>query len=208
MRRQLAEVSLTPYVGFPPNPKDHTDNPERSRVFAPPAPLPPRRGWARPWGGRSAVLPPVPVYRGSTAQAQGLYPWLYGGGLTPAGAYLGIDCLTGGAFSCHPLAWLADGLVSNPNILVTGVPGAGKSATIKALALRLMCFGVGIAGDLRGFRPSLRRSGRGRGWPSARGSSRGQPHHPPGHGRRCATRPRKWPASCESAATPSRCCGR
>jgi hypothetical protein len=43
------------------------------------------------------VLPPVPVYRGSTAQAQGLYPWLYGGGLTPAGAYLGIDCLTGGA---------------------------------------------------------------------------------------------------------------
>jgi hypothetical protein len=97
------------------------------------------------------VLPPVPVYRGSTAQAQGLYPWLYGGGLTPAGAYLGIDCLTGGAFTCHPLAWLADGLVSNPNILVTGVPGAGKSATIKALALRLMCFGVRafIAGDLK-----------------------------------------------------------
>jgi hypothetical protein len=151
MRRQLAEVSLAPYVGYPLTPKDHTDDPERSRVSAPPVPLPPRRGWARPWGGRSAVLPPVPVYRGSTAQAQGLYPWLYGGSLTPAGAYLGIDCLTGGAFSCHPLAWLAEGLVSNPNILVTGVPGAGKSATIKALALRLMCFGVRafIAGDLK-----------------------------------------------------------
>lgn len=151
MRRQLAEVSLAPYVGYPPNPKDQTDDPERSRVFAQPVPLPPRRGWARTWGGRSAVLPSVPVYRGSTAQAQGLYPWLYGGGLTPAGAYLGIDCLTGGAFSCHPLAWLADGLVSNPNILVTGVPGAGKSATIKALALRLMCFGVRafVAGDLK-----------------------------------------------------------
>lgn len=96
-------------------------------------------------------MPPVPVFRGSTAQVQGLYPWLYGGGLPAAGAYLGIDCLTGGAFSCHPLAWLADGLVSNPNMLVTGVPGAGKSATIKALALRLACYGVRafVAGDLK-----------------------------------------------------------
>jgi putative protein kinase ArgK-like GTPase of G3E family len=40
------------------------------------------------------------------------------------------------------LARLAGGLLSNPNILVTGVPGAGKSATIKALALRLMYSGV------------------------------------------------------------------
>jgi hypothetical protein len=151
MRKQLAEVSLAPYVGYPLSPKDHTVNLERTRDSARPVPMPPRRGWARPWGGRSAMLPPVPVYRGSTAQAQGLYPWLYGGSLTPAGAYLGIDCLTGGAFSCHPLAWLADGLVSNPNILITGVPGVGKSATIKALALRLMCFGVRafIAGDLK-----------------------------------------------------------
>ena len=151
VRKQLAEVSLAPYVGYPLTPKDHTGNPERTRVFAPPVPLPPRRGWARPWGGRSAVLPPIPVYRGSTAQAQGLYPWLYGGSLPPAGAYLGIDCITGGAFSCHPLAWLADGLVSNPNIVLTGVPGAGKSATAKALALRLMPYGVRafIAGDLK-----------------------------------------------------------
>jgi hypothetical protein len=151
VRRQLAEVSLAPYVGHPLNPKDQTGNPERTRDSAPTVPLPPRRGWARPWAGRSAVLPPIPVYRGSTAQVQGLFPWLYGGSVAPAGAYLGIDCLTGGAFSCHPLAWLADGLVSNPNILVTGVPGAGKSATIKALALRLMCFGLRafIAGDLK-----------------------------------------------------------
>ena len=48
---------------------------------------------------RAAVQPPVPVYRGSTAQVQGLYPWLYGGSVAPAGAYLGIDCITGGAFS-------------------------------------------------------------------------------------------------------------
>ena len=149
-QRALAEHSLAPYVGFPVRKEEDKDQPERSRASARSS-LPPRRGWARPWGGRAAVQPPVPVYRGSTAQVQGLYPWLYGGSLAPAGAYLGIDCLTGGAFSCHPLAWLADGLVSNPNILVTGVPGAGKSATIKALALRLMCFGTRmfVAGDLK-----------------------------------------------------------
>ena len=149
-RPALAEHSLAPYVGFPAR-KEGAGRPEQERGPAGRAPLPPRRGHARAWGGRAAIQPPVPVYRGSTAQVQGLFPWLYGGSVAPAGAYLGIDCITGGAFSCHPLAWLADGLVSNPNLVFTGVPGAGKSATIKALALRLMCFGLRafIAGDLK-----------------------------------------------------------
>jgi hypothetical protein len=96
-------------------------------------------------------MSPVPVHRGSTAQVQGLYPWLLGGGLPAAGAWVGIDCLTGSSFTCHPLAWLAAGLVSNPNIVVTGDPGVGKSATIKALALRLMPYGLKtfVAGDLK-----------------------------------------------------------
>ena len=91
-----------------------------------------------------------PVYRGSTAQVQGLYPWLFGGP-SRGRRVPGIDCLTGGAFSCHPLAWLAAGLVANPNIVVTGEPGAGKSATVKALALRLMPYGVEtfVCGDLK-----------------------------------------------------------
>jgi type IV secretory pathway VirB4 component len=93
----------------------------------------------------------MPVHRGSTAQVQGLYPWLYGGAMPPVGAYIGTDCLTGGAFSCHPVEWLIRGLVTNPNMLITGVPGAGKSATIKALMLRLMAYGVRcfVAGDIK-----------------------------------------------------------
>jgi hypothetical protein len=113
--------------------------------------IPPRRGWPRPYGGRAPLPPAVPVFRGSTAEVQGLYPWLYGAGVPAAGAYMGIDCLTGGAFCCHPLEWLAAGLVSNPNIVITGVPGAGKSATIKALEMRLMAYGVRmfVVGDLK-----------------------------------------------------------
>jgi type IV secretory pathway VirB4 component len=91
------------------------------------------------------------VFRGSTAQVQGLYPWLHGAPLPASGAYLGVDCLSGAAFSCHPVEWLRQGLITNPNLLVTGVPGAGKSATIKALALRLMAYGVAtfVVGDIK-----------------------------------------------------------
>jgi hypothetical protein len=148
----LREFSLAPYVGYPAVPASDNPDTERARGSRPAAPMPPRRGWARPDGGRAPLPPRVPVFRGSTAQVQGLYPWLYGGSLPPAGAYLGVDCLTGGAFSCHPLVWLGLGLVSNPNIMITGVPGAGKSATIKALALRLMAYAIRlfVVGDLKG----------------------------------------------------------
>jgi Cdc6-like AAA superfamily ATPase len=154
---QLAQVSLAPYAGLPAAGAEKAarenagtggreESRERRRV-----PVPPRRGWARPWGGRAATLPPVPVYRGSTAQVEGLYPWLFGGSLPAAGAVIGIDCLTGATFCCHPLAWLAAGVVANPNIVVTGEPGVGKSATVKALCLRLMPYGVKtfVCGDLK-----------------------------------------------------------
>jgi hypothetical protein len=35
-------------------------------------PVPPQRGWARPFAGRCPRLPAVPVHRGSTGQEQGL----------------------------------------------------------------------------------------------------------------------------------------
>jgi type IV secretory pathway VirB4 component len=114
-------------------------------------PVPPRRGVARRGHGRAPRLPPPRAFRGSTAQVQGLYPWLHGAALPASGAYLGVDCLSGAAFCCHPVEWLRRGLITNPNLLITGVPGAGKSATIKALALRLMAYGVRafVVGDVK-----------------------------------------------------------
>jgi hypothetical protein len=111
----------------------------------------PRRGQPRPFAGRAPVMPPAPVFRGSTGQIQGLYPWLHGAGMPAAGAYIGVDCLSGGAFACHPVDWLRRGLITNPNLLVTGIPGAGKSATLKALSVRLAAYGVRtlVAGDLK-----------------------------------------------------------
>jgi hypothetical protein len=116
-----------------------------------PDPVPPGRGWARRGAGRAPQPPPPRVFRGSTSQVQGLYPWLHGARLPQAGAYVGVDCLSGAAFACHPVEWLRLGLITNPNLLVTGLPGAGKSATIKALALRLMAYGVRVfvVGDIK-----------------------------------------------------------
>jgi type IV secretory pathway VirB4 component len=89
-----------------------------------------------------------------------LYPWLYGASLPPVGAYIGVDTLSGGAFSCHPLEWLHRGLITNPNMVVTGIPGAGKSATIKAIGHRLMAYGVRmfIPGDLKNEYANLARA--------------------------------------------------
>ena len=111
----------------------------------------PRRGINRPYAGRAVRAPQPRVYRAATSQLAGLYPFLYGGGVPAIGPCIGTNLLTGTAFSCHPIAWLNNGLITNPNVLFTGIPGAGKSAHIKALSLRLMSYGVKtlVLGDLK-----------------------------------------------------------
>jgi hypothetical protein len=114
--------------------------------------VPPRRGWKHPYAGRAANPARPAVFRADTSALPGLYPFLHPASLPPMGAYIGVNTLTMQSFSAHPAAWVGAGLVSNPNMLVTGIPGSGKSANVKALALRLMPFGVKtlIAGDVKG----------------------------------------------------------
>jgi type IV secretory pathway VirB4 component len=155
-RRQLAAATSLPAVALAQlRPLAPTATaPRRSardRTEPRPASDAPRRGINRPYSGRAALAPPPRVYRAATAQLAGLYPFLYGGGVPAAGPYIGTNLLTGAAFSCHPTAWLHQGLITNPNVLITGIPGAGKSAHIKALSLRLMSYGVKtlVLGDLK-----------------------------------------------------------
>lgn len=159
-RPRLAEVSLVPYVGRPRPAKAIKDDSSERIVPAPQHHVPPRRGWATPWGGRAAIPSRVPAYRGPAGQIQGLYPWLYGSPLPPVGAIIGMDCLTKGTWSCHPLAWLAGGLISNPNVMITGSPGEGKSALIKTLSARLMAYGIRtcVAGDIKNEYAALARA--------------------------------------------------
>jgi type IV secretory pathway VirB4 component len=92
------------------------------------------------------------VFRSDTGALAGLYPFLDGAGLPAVGAFIGWDTLTMRAFCAHPAAWVRAGITSNANVLVSGVPGAGKSALVKALVFRLMVFGVRclVLGDIKG----------------------------------------------------------
>lgn len=156
-RRELAAATRLPTVALAqlrplaPTAAVVRAHPPRTRPEHRPTASAPRRGINRPYAGRSALTSPPRVYRAATAQLAGLYPFLYGSTTPAVGPYIGTDLLTGSAFSCHPIAWLNQGLTTNPNMLITGVPGAGKSAHIKALALRLMSYGVKtlVLGDLK-----------------------------------------------------------
>ena len=157
--KQLPAFDLGEVLGKPAPEKAarprRRDAPRRRREM-----VPPRRGNNGPFAGRAPWRPATPVFRGSTAQVAGLYPYLYGASMPSVGAYIGVDCLAGGAFSCHPIEWLHRGLITNPNLLITGVPGAGKSATIKALLTRLSAYGVRsfVLGDIKNEYAALARS--------------------------------------------------
>jgi hypothetical protein len=88
-------------------------------------------------GGRGLRLPP---HRATTAHLAGAYPFVAEGGLGSAGVYIGRD-LFGGAFTFDPWELYAAGHLTNPNILVIGHLGEGKSSLVKTLLWRSATFG-------------------------------------------------------------------
>ena len=98
---------------------------------------------ARPGPGSLQVRPAVSQWRMTSDQAPVLWP-LLGAQPPPAtGALMGWDLASGGLFHADPTGWVLDPQipVANPNVFVFGKPGRGKSATIKALVLRLLDLG-------------------------------------------------------------------
>ncbi|MET7518333.1 ATP-binding protein [Streptomyces sp. NPDC005480] len=108
------------------------------RATYPPAGRP---GPASARGGRLKL----PAHRMTTATASGAYPFLAEGGLGAQGIYVGRDVHAEAAFTYDPFALYGrlDGF-TNPNILLAGVIGMGKSALAKSLAVRAVAFGYRI----------------------------------------------------------------
>jgi len=81
----------------------------------------------------------VPRHRGTTAHLASIYPCLAEAGLGHRGVYLGTDLLTGGGgFAFDPFEAYHAGLVTNPNLLVAGEPGMGKSSFVKTFTTRAL----------------------------------------------------------------------
>lgn len=81
-----------------------------------------------------------PGHRATTRHAQAIYPFIAAGGLGPNGTFIGHDS-NGGAFCYDPWALYADGALDDPNAIVLGKLGQGKSALVKTLLWRMLLFG-------------------------------------------------------------------
>lgn len=82
----------------------------------------------------------VPAHRATTAHLRALYPFVAGRGLGSRGVYLGRD-LHGGPFCFDPWELYSAGVLTNPNLLVAGQIGRGKSTFVKTFVWRQMVFG-------------------------------------------------------------------
>ncbi|QGN59565.1 ATP-binding protein [Nostocoides sp. HKS02] len=82
----------------------------------------------------------------------GAYPFLAEAGLGNRGVYVGQDAWSGGGFCFDPWVLYADGVLTNPNCLLAGVVGKGKSFLAKSLTTRSIPFGrrVYVPGDPKG----------------------------------------------------------
>ena len=94
----------------------------------------------------------VRPHRATSAVVAGAYPFLAEGGLGAMGVLVGEDLFSGGSFCFDPWTLYQHGVITNPNVLLAGVIGVGKSALAKCLVCRSLAFGrrAYIPGDPKG----------------------------------------------------------
>jgi len=81
-----------------------------------------------------------PGHRCTTRHAQAIYPFLAPGGLGGRGVFVGRDA-TGAAFCFDPWVLYGEGVIDDPNVIVLGKLGQGKSSLVKTLLWRMLLFG-------------------------------------------------------------------
>src|SRR5450755_343410 len=87
-----------------------------------------------------AIGPRLPAHQVSTRNLGSAYPFIAEAGLGQRGVVIGDDLL-GGSFVFDPFELYAQGVVSNPNLVVFGQIGRGKSAFVKTFLWRQAVFG-------------------------------------------------------------------
>lgn len=88
----------------------------------------------------SGAGPRVPAHQLTTRHLGGAYPMLVGSSPIERGVVIGSDLL-GGPFAYDPFELYRRGVLSNPNMIVFGQIGRGKSAFIKTYLWRQAVFG-------------------------------------------------------------------
>jgi hypothetical protein len=101
---------------------------------------------------RTYVPAKAPVAAVTADKAAVAYPFLAEAGLGTQGILIGVDAWSGASFVYDPWEAYRRDIVSNPNILVAGIIGRGKSAFVKSLVTRSISVGVRtfVASDPKG----------------------------------------------------------
>jgi hypothetical protein len=92
------------------------------------------------------------MWRGTTVQVCGLWPFSAGSGSPMSGAPLGQHLMTGVTICGDPLSWFRRAhLIANPSLFICGRPGTGKSTLIQRMLFYLAATGVRplVLGDLK-----------------------------------------------------------
>lgn len=112
----------------------------------------PDRGWYGPGGGRVGYLDPPTMWRATTVQACGMWPFAAGSGSPMTGVPLGQHLFTGATVCGDPLNWFTRArYISNPSLFMLGMPGLGKSTLVNRMLIGLAATGVVplVLGDLK-----------------------------------------------------------
>ena len=112
----------------------------------------PRTGESGPAALRAYSPLRLPPHRATSDVLAGAYPFLAEGGLGSEGTFIGQDAWSGGGFCFDPWVLYEKGVLTNPNCLLAGVVGRGKSMLAKSIATRSIAFGrkVYVPGDPKG----------------------------------------------------------
>lgn len=107
---------------------------------------------ARATVGSSLLRLRTPPHRATTRNLQAAYPFLVDSALGAHGVFIGRQAGSDASFVFDPWELYIEGVITNPNMLLVGVIGRGKSALAKSLAMRMTAFGVRVyvPGDPKG----------------------------------------------------------
>jgi hypothetical protein len=102
----------------------------------------------------------VEPHRATSEVLAGAYPFLAESGLGSQGILIGQDAWSGAGFVYDPWVLYQLGILTNPNCLLAGVVGRGKSTLAKAIATRSIAFGrkCYVPGDPKGEWTAVSRS--------------------------------------------------